>query len=549
MPTFRVGSGDRGPNGPLASAWQNLSFLFGITGVVLLIACVNIAALLLVRTTSRSPEIAMRRALGATRGRLVRQLLLESLLLAIGGAIVGLVVAVWAKDLIPRMMEDDVVLDTFVDLRALAFAAGLTTATALIFGTGHAVRASRTDALAWVKGAAVNNLDRRTLAVRTMMAVQVAASVMLLVMAGLFIRTIHNLSRVDVGFEPRNLLVFRIDPGPMGGEDAKVFALYERLVAAIEAVPGVHSATLSVMPVVAHSEWTEPVRPDDRNEAREVFIQSVRWNFFDTMRIPILAGRSLLPSDAAERPRVAVINEAMAQQLFGLALPLGRHFQFVNGNDRDVPIEVVGVVGNSRYARLEEAAPPPTFFMPYRQRPPQSMIVEVRTRANPMAFAPAIREAIRREDPQLPLIAMRTQEQQIGGTIRSQRMFATISVVSGLIALLLACVGLYGIVSYDAKRRTGEIGLRMALGARPRDVIGLVSARTLRVVSLGGVLGLLLAFGIARLIANQLFGVTPLDLPAMLGATVLMATVASVAAYIPARRASRIDPMVALRCE
>jgi predicted permease len=367
-------------------------------------------------------------------------------------------------------------------------------------------------------------------------------------MAGLFIRTIHNLGQVDVGFDPRNLLVFRIDPGPVG-EEASIFDLYERLVATIEAVPGVRSATLSAMPVVAHSEWSEPVRPDHATQAREVFIQAVRWNFFETMGIPIIAGRSLSPADTAGRTRVAVINEPMAQQLFGLAVPLGRHFQFVNGSDRDVPIEVVGVVGNTRYARLEEAAPPPTFFMPHGQRPPQSMTMEVRTSANPIAFAPAIREAIRREDPDLPMIALRTQEQQIAGTIWGQRMFATISVVSGSIGLLLACVGLYGIVSYDAKRRTSEIGLRMALGARPRDVIGLVSGRTLHVVSMGGLLGLLLAFGAARFVANQLFGVKPLDLTTMVGASVLMATVACFAAYVPARRATRIDPMVALRCE
>ena len=547
MPVMRVNSGAQGPEGPSPMARANLMFVFAVAGVVLLIACVNVASLLLVRAANRRQEMTVRRALGAGRARLIRQLLSESLMLAATGAAAGLALAWWAKDALPRMLEDDVILDTAIDVRAVAFAGGLTALTALVFGVGHAVRATGGHAMPWLK-TTTRTGGQRALVARTLIGVQIAASLVLLVVAGLFVRTLYNYSRVDVGFDTTNMLVFRIDPGPSAGKPAATFDLYERLMSAIEAVPGVRSATLSAMPVVARNQWTETVRADGAADAQWVHIQTVRWNFFETMGIPLLAGRGLQSSDGDGAPRVAMINAAMARQMFNEDVPVGRHFQFVNGRDRGIPIRVVGVVQDSKYSNLNEPAPP-TFFMPYTQVPPQRMTVEVRTAGDALALTASVRAAVSRVDPGLPLMQVRTQEQQIAETIRGPRTFAALTAVSGAIGLLLACIGLYGVVSYDAKRRTNEIGVRMALGARRSDVLRLVMGQALWIVTIGTAIGLVLAVFGSRLITNQLFGVQPFDISTLASAAALLLAVACLAVFIPARRATHFDPTQALRYE
>jgi predicted permease len=547
MPVLRVNSGAQGPNGPSPLARANVMLVFAVAGVVLLIACVNVASLLLVRAANRRQEMTVRRALGAGRARLIRQLLSESLMLAAAGAAAGLVLAWWAKDALPRMLEDEVILDTAIDFRVVAFAGGLMALTALVFGVGHAVRATRGHAMPWVKTDAGTG-GQRALVARTLIGVQIAASLVLLVVAGLFGRTLHNYSQVDVGFETSNMLVFRLNPGPPAGAPAGTFDLYERVMAAIDAVPGVRSATLSAMPVVARNQWSGSVRADGASDVQEVHIQTIRWNFFETMGIPLLAGRGLQSSDGEGAPRVAVINLAMGQQVFNDRAPIGQHFQFVDGSNRGIPIQVVGVVQDSKYARLNEPAPP-TFFMPYTQVPPQPMTVEVRTTGDALALTATVRAAVSRVDPGLPLMQVRTQEQQIAETIRGPRTFAALTAVSGAIGLLLACIGLYGVVAYDAKRRTNEIGVRMALGAQRSDVLRLVMGQALWIVTIGAAFGLVLAVFGSRLISNQLFGVQPSDFSTLASAAALLVAVACLAVFIPARRASHFDPTQALRCE
>jgi predicted permease len=547
MPTLRVLSGSQGPNGPSPIARASLTYVFAVAGVVLLIACVNVASLLLVRAANRRQEMTVRLALGASRARLIRQLLTESLLLAAAGALAGLAIAWWAKDALPRMLEDDVVLATAIDVRALAFAGALATVTALVFGVGHALRATRVGAMPWLKEA-VRAGGQRALMARTLIGVQIAASLILLVVAGLFIRTLHNYSRVDVGFDTRDLLVFQLDPTPSATDSGSVVELYERLLAQIEAVPGVRSATLSALPVVARSEWTETIRAERNETAREVHIQVVRWNFFQTLGMPLVGGRSLEATDTATAPRVAVINAAMARELFEENLPIGRRFQFANGPGRNVPIEVVGVVRNAKYSRLNEPEPS-TFFMPYTQFPSGRMTVEVRTAGDALAMTNGVRAAIQRVDPGLPLINVRTQEAQIQETLRNPRTFAALTAVSGAIGLLLACIGLYGVVSYDARRRTSEIGVRMALGAERSDVLRLVMGQTSWIVTIGAGVGLILAGAAARLLRSQLFGVQPFDISTMASATLLLVGIAGLAVYLPAQRAARLDPTLALRHE
>ena len=300
--------------------------------------------------------------------------------------------------------------------------------------------------------------------------------------------------------------------------------------------------------MIARREWEESVRPDGAGDPQDVFIQIIRWNFLQTMGIPLLAGRELSAADTEGRPRVAIVNETMARQVFGETHPVGRHFQFVNGPDRNAPIQVVGVARDAKYASLSQRAPP-TLFMPYTQRPPSEMTVEVRTASEPSALVPAIREAIRLIDASLPLVDMKTQRQQMAETIGVPRTIALLTAVSGVVALLLACIGLYGLVSYDATRRTNEIGIRMALGARRTDVFRLVVRRTLIVVVIGAAAGVGLALIGSRFIEGLLFGVRPSDPLTIASVVILLMTVAFFAAYVPARRASRLDPAHALRYE
>jgi predicted permease len=389
---------------------------------------------------------------------------------------------------------------------------------------------------------------QRALMARTLIGVQIAASLILLVVAGLFVRTLYNYSQVDVGFDTRNLLVFQLDPTPSATDSAGVVELYERLIGETETVPGVRSATLSALPVVARSEWTETIRTERNEAARDVHVQIVRWNFFHTLGMPLVAGRSLEATDTATAPRVAVINTAMARDVFKEDLPIGRWFQFANGPGRDVRIEVVGVVRNAKYSRLSEPEPS-TFFMPYTQFPSGRMTVEVRTAGDALALTHSVRAAIQRIDPGLPLINVRTQEAQIQETLRNPRTFAALTAVSGAIGLLLACIGLYGVVSYDARRRTGEIGVRMALGAERSDVLRLVLGQTSWIVTIGAGVGLILAGAAARLLRSQLFGVQPFDISTMASATLLLVGIAGLAVFLPAHRAARLDPTLALRHE
>lgn len=547
MPIMRVLSGSQGPDGPSPGARNNLTIPFALSGIVLLIACVNVASLMLVRAANRRQEMTVRLALGASRARLIQQLLSESLVLAFAGAAAGLALASWANDALPRLLEDDVVLATAIDLRALAFAAGLTTVAAFVFGLGHALRATRVGAMPWLEGG-MRPGGQRALIARTLIGVQVAASLVLLVGAGLLVRSVYNYGQVDVGFDARNLLVFQIDPRSSAGDPDAVLDLYERLTGAVEAVPGVQSVTLSAVPVVARSQWTQTVQAGPSGTPREVHIQSVRWNFFETLGMPLIAGRRLQAADTSDAPRVAVVNEALARQVFEEGAPIGRSLQFVDSRDGGVPIFVVGVVRDAKYSRLNEPAPP-TLFMPYTQNTTGPMTVEVRTSGDALALTSGIRAAIRRVDPALPMIRVRTQEEQISDTFRDPRTFAMLAAAAGAIGLLLACIGLYGVVSFDARRRTSEIGIRIALGAQRSHVLRLVMGQTLWVVTMGTVAGLVLAASASRLIGNQLFGVQPFDIATMASATVLLVGITAVAVFLPASRAARLNPTQALRHE
>jgi predicted permease len=549
IPQLRVRPGAQGPDGPRLDAQQILLVVFGVVGAILLIVCVNLANLFLVRASARRQEVSVRLTLGAGRWRVIRQLLTETLLLALVGGIAGATLALWGKDFMQWLpLGEAPIVDARIDPRVLAFTAGLSAITAVMFGIGPALRATRTDPGPSLKTSTHKGGTTRGLTSRALLTLQVAVSLVLLVGAGLLVRTLHNFSKVDVGFAVENLLVFRIDPSLPSDSSGRTFDLYDRIVAAIEGVPGVQSCTMSAMPLIANREWEETVQPDGGGVAQNAFVQIARWTFLETLGIPLVAGRDLSAADTQGRPRVAIVNETMARQIFGERSPVGRHFHFVNGPDRNVPIQVIGVARDSKYARLEQAVPP-TFFMPQAQVPPSEMTVAVRTASEPMTVASAIREAVRQTDPTIPLGEMKTQRQQIAKTIGKPRAFALLTTVSGVIGLLLACIGLYSIVSYDTMRRTQEIGIRMALGARQWDVLRLVMRQTIVVVTVGTGIGIALALAASRLIASLLFGIAPSD-PSTIGlALAVLVGVALAASYVPARRASRLDPTQALRYE
>jgi len=548
IPELRVNPGSHGTRGPADDEVQALQIAFVGVGAILLIGCVNLANLLLGRASVRRQEISLRLTLGASRGRIIRQLLTESAALAMSGASIGAVLAYWGKDLLISLPVDTPAVRTVIDLRVLAFTASLALITAIAFGLGPALRATRTELAPALNSSSQKGGANRELVRKSIIVAQVAVCLVLLVGAGLCVATLRNFSRVDPGFNPDNLLVFRLSPDRRNQNDAAIVRAYEDMIAAIEGVAGVQAATLSSLPVLAHSEWSENVLADGASTPQEAYIQSVRWNFFETMQMPILIGRNLAPADTKETRRVAIINETMARQIFNVANPTGRSFHFMNGPDKNKAIEVVGIVQDSKYSRLDQPAPA-TFYMPYTQLPTGPMTFEVRTATDALSAASAVRDAVRRVEPNIPLSRVMTQRRQIAQTLDIQRVVAVLTTVCGTIGLLLACVGLYGIVSFSVARRTNEIGIRIALGAKGSDVLRLILRETIVVVLIGAVAGLAAALTAARFIKDILFGVSAADPVVIAIAVLLLLATAALAGYLPARRASQLNPIQALRYE
>lgn len=556
LPQLRVESGSRGLNEVRRSYRQPLMILMAIVGLVLAVACANIANLLLARAASRQAEIGVRLALGASRGRLIRQLLTESLLLALAGGALGFLFGYWAKDVLVRWNpwgSGSFTLDLKLDLRVFGFTLAVSLLTGLLFGIAPALRATRVDLNTALKG------DARTLsrssgswAGKSLIAAQVAMSLVLLIGAGLFLRTLQNLRSVDIGFNPANLVIFRVDPRLNRYEAAQIMPLYERMIEKIEALPGVRSATLSRHPLLSGSGQYSQIRvgnqaPEPNPHSLNVSVLRVRSNFFETMEMPLLSGRSLTPQDDSRGRKVAVINQRLADQYFADENPLGKRFSFARSRS-NVEIEIVGIVKDAKYAELRNDNPP-TIYLSYLQEAPSQMNFEVRTADEPGALIPAIREAVRQVDSNLPLFAIKTQSLQAEESLIQERFFANLTICFGALALLLACIGLYGVISYSVTRRTREVGIRMALGAGRGDVVRMVMRESLMLVALGVVIGLGLAIAATRLIASMLYGLKPTDPLTIAVAILSMMAVAALAGYLPARRAARVDPMVALRHE
>ena len=555
LPSLVADPGERGENDVRRQFAGYLTTLMGLAGLLLLAACANLANLLLARATARRREVAVRLALGASRGRIVRQLAAESLVLAAAGAALGLAFAWWGRDLLLALRpfgQAKVVLDLPLDGRVLGFTTGATIGTALLFGLWPALRATSVDlSIEFQSGGRTLGGGRSRMS-RGLVIAQMALSLVLLVSTGLFVRTLTNLQRIDAGFNRQSLILFRIDAASAGYTRDQFTALQSRLQQTLEGVPGLRAVTFSSTALLSRVRQNRRIAVPGHTPASGtlpiVNTNGLASNFFRAMELPLVLGREFTTQDDGGAAKVAIVNQAFVREYFDGANPIGERIVIPNYADR---IEVVGVAADAKYTELRTATPP-TVYLPALQQLDGNASFAVRLargNQNAAAIFPAIRSAVREVDPALPVLDLRTQDEQIDRLHGQELLFAKLSGLFGGMALLLACVGLYGLMSHAVLRRTSEIGLRMALGARPGHVLRTVIGESLLLVSLGILTGLAAAFAGGRLVASMLFGVTPAD-PLTYGAVAAtLAVVAVLATLAPARRASRIDPVVALKVE
>ncbi|HYL75083.1 MAG TPA: ABC transporter permease [Bryobacteraceae bacterium] len=560
VPAVLVRPGGRGVAMLRNSVSNSIYVLGGVVSLVLLIACVNLANLLTARSAARSREMAVRLSMGAGVGRLIRQLLTESFLLAGTGGLLGLLLARPMLQVVLRLVSRSQALgvDARLDLRTLTFTAGVSLLTGLIFGSLPAWRATRVNVTPALKdsGAGGKGASPRLRLSGLLVSAQVALSLLLLVGAGLFVRTLLHLSAVDLGFRPENLLTFQTDPSRNGYEGRRLADLYARLLQNIAAIPGVESVGMSQHGLIQGVESDEDVyvagttpKSSERHWTQELFCSA---SFLSTMRIPLLLGRDLTPGDERAAQHVAVVNEQFVSQLLSGKNPLGQTFYFGRlPPTRDAePIQIVGVVRDAHYTRVR-VEPKATAYLPYAQnlKGLHQMTFAIRTALPPLAIASAVHKAVADTDRTIPVAELKTEEQQIAQSLATERMFAALVSAFGGVAALLAAIGLYGVMAYAVTRRTFEIGIRLALGADRASVLWMVLRQSLWMVAAGLLIGIPSALALTGLVRSSLFGIAPTDPVSFAAAALVMAVVGAVAAWLPARRAAHVDPMIALRYE
>jgi predicted permease len=552
--------GKRGASTLRTSFNEPLLILMGLVALVLLIACANVANLLLARAASRQKEIALRVALGAGRRRLVQQILAESVLLALVSGVVGLLMAQWADALLVRLASSGstpIPLDIHPDARILGFTIAVSLLTAILFGLAPALRASRVDLNGLLKGIAKGTTgsgSRGGSAAKILVIGQVALSFMLLIAMGLFLRSFQKLTYTKVGYDSEHLLQFSVSP-PKGYQGAAVNQLHQQLLERIRAIPGVRNASLSVTGLFSNIDLGMNISIDGYipppGQQTGAFNDYVGPKYFSTADIPVLLGREIWTQDEGNAPLVGVINQTLARTYFGDANPIGRRVK-ASAPFGKLDFTVIGVVADSKHDDLRTASGS-WFYTPYfhvSRHPNFSWAInEVRTSRDPSDVATAIRTIVKDTSPLIEAPEIHSINELAGQTITTERMTMTLCSFFGLLAVLLACIGLYGVMSYNVAGRTNEIGIRMALGAQRRNVFKLIAGHGMILVLIGMVIGLAAALALTRLVKSLLFEVSPTDFMTFLGVAVLLAGVALLACYIPARRATKVDPLVALRYE
>ena len=531
--------------------------LMAIVALVLLIACSNVANLLIARATARQKEIAVRLALGAGRRRLILQLLEESLLLSLAGGILGVGLAIVIDRALIGFLPQGVsplTLTATPDWRVLGFTVLISVLTGVLFGLAPAIQSTRPQLAGTLKDQAGAVVGGASVGLRKALVVaQVSLSLLLLIAAGLFIQSLKNLQGIHPGFETRSLLSFAVNPTLNGYKAERVMQFYRQLTDRLSRTPGVSAVTLAVMPLLDGNEWDSTVTVEGystkEGEWIDPHMQFISTGFFQTLNIPVMLGRDFTDRDDQGTPPVALINERFAKRYFAGRSPVGLHVGMGGNPGTKTDIEIVGVVKDTRYESMRDEVPY-ELYRPYRQMDfVQGMTVYARAQGDPTAIFASMRKTVNELDSNVPIYRMRTLEQQLDKSLMSERLLASLSSVFGILATILAAIGLYGVMAYMVVRRTREIGIRMALGASRGSVVWMVMREVLVLCGIGIVIGGAGAYAATRLVETQLFGILPTDALTMALSALGIATVAIVSGYLPARRATAIDPMHALRWE
>jgi predicted permease len=550
-------SGAKGRPQLETSTGQQLLTLMAMVGLVLLIACANVAALQIARGAARQKEIALRLSLGAGRGRLVRQLVVESCLLSLLGALLGLVLAMWISGALVHFAEANEVADglsSSLSLPVLLFAAVVALVSGLLFGVVPAFRATHVELVTTLKeqsgglGSGVVHAALR----KGLVVAQVAVTLLLVTVAGGFVRSLYNLQHVDLGLQQAHVLQFSVAPELNGYTNSRSLDFFRRLEERLSALPGVKSVSGVEEPLMSDDDRSSNINvegePTELAGTRDVMRNAVGAGHFSNLGIPLLQGREFTAQDVAGSPKVAVVNEKMAQTFFPNSSALGRHLKFGGGKD-PLNVEIVGVVKNSHHMDVKEK-PQSFVYIPYTQEETAGQLTYyVRTSQEPAVVAGAIRQTVQDLDSSLPVYDERSFEEQINRQLSGDRLVAILAALFGGLAALLAAIGIYGLLAYTVTQRTREIGVRMALGAGPKRVGNMILAEVAKLVGIGILIGLPLAYGLGKIVNSMLFGVKTFEAMAIAMALLTLGIVALAAGFIPVRRATRVDPMVALRYE
>jgi predicted permease len=544
-----------------SSAVRLAGLMSAVVGLVLLIACANVASLLLARSETRRREIGVRAALGASRARLVFQLLAESILLSLLGGCVGVLVAIWTTDLLLTFNLpgiDPQALGTTLDSRVLCFALLLSLVTAMVFGLVPALQASRMAPATVLKELSLSPGRRPSKSGLQQLAVisQLALCLVLLISAGLLLRTLQKLQSIKLGFDTGKVLLVPLDLATQGYSRSQANVFYAHLLERLAGLPVLRSVSLAENVPLGPRRMGTCVaiagrQPPPGLPCTPIEYNAVTSGYFSTMRIPLLRGRDFATQDTEGSPGVVIVNETTARRFWPGEDPIGKTFSLWNPKGESPPVQVVGVVKDGRYQSSWRDDPSPFVFVPLYQEPyfPLEATLHLRSDANLPSVVGAVRQEVQALDKSLPLLDIRTMKEQASSALSPERMRATLLGAFGLLALTLAAIGIYGLMSYSVNQRTHEIGVRMALGAEQDDVLRLVVGQGMRLTFVGAGIGLVGAFALTRFLRAFLFGVTPTDPIAFVGVSILLTAVALLAGYIPARRATKVGPMVALRYE